>query len=150
IVRFGGSIYHLWQDFRLDVADPGLALFPNLDAFFGKPPFPPFPFAVLFQFAVGPDGRRPPAPQGFKTSANLPGFDALTRFSNGLTHYALFATDQWRATSKLTLNYGLRWEVDDRPHEFYESYYGAFQPRVGFAYSLLSDRLVWRAAAGIY
>jgi hypothetical protein len=149
-IKVGGDLYHVRQNFVVDVADPGMVLFPNLDAFLGKPPFPPFPFAVLFQFAVGPDGSRPPAPQGFKTSANLPAFDALTRYRSGLTHFALFATDQWRAAPRLTLNYGLRWDTDNRPAEFYQKYYKAFQPRAGLAYSLLSDRLVWRMAGGVY
>src|SRR5262249_45744153 len=118
--KVGGTFYHLRQDFRLDVADPALALFPNLDAFFGKPPFPPFPFAVLFQFVIGPDGSRPAAPQGFKTSANLPAFDPFIRYRSGLNHFGLYLTDQWKATPKLTLNYGVRWDVDNRPREFYD------------------------------
>ena len=67
----------------------------------------------------------------------------------GWLDYALFATDEWRVTPRLTLNYGLRWDVDDRPQEFYERYYEAFQPRLGLAYSFFSDRLVRRAAGGI-
>jgi hypothetical protein len=148
--KLGGDIYHLRENFVLDVADPGIAIFPNLDAFLGRPPFPPVPFAVLFQFVTGPDGTRPPAPIGFKKPANLPAFDALTRYLSGITHYGVFATDQWRATPKLTLNFGLRWDVDNRPSEFYDSYYKAIQPRAGVAYSFLSDRFVWRTAGGVY
>src|SRR5262249_6137419 len=61
-----------------------------------------------------------------------------------------FVQDQWRVTPHLTLNYGLRWDVDDRPKEFYDDYYKAVQPRLGIAYSLLADRLVLRASGGVY
>lgn len=149
-VKFGGQLYHLRLNITLDVADPAFAVFPNLDAFFGRPPFPPFPFAAGFSFAQAPDGTRPPAPREFTSSANLPIFDALTHDHSSLTHYALFAQDQWRVTPKLTLNYGLRWDVDDRPKELFDGYYKVFQPRAGIAYSLLADRLVLRAGGGIY
>jgi outer membrane receptor protein involved in Fe transport len=148
--KFGGKFYHLRFNIFLDAGDPGFGLFPNLDAFLGRPPFPPFPFAVIFGFAQAPDGARPPAPLGFTRSANLPAFAALTRDRSSLTHYALFAQDQWRVTPRLTLNYGLRWDVDDRPREFYDGYHKAVQPRVGVAYSLLADQLVLRVGGGVY
>ena len=89
-VRFGGNLYHLRQNFVLDASDPALVLFPNLDAFLGKPPFPPFPFPVLFDFVVGPNGERPPAPLGFTKSANFPLFDAYARYRNGLARLCAF------------------------------------------------------------
>ncbi len=148
-MKFGGDVYHISHDFYMDSSDPGNALFPNLDAFLGKPPFPPFPFAVVFGFMAGPDWKRPPALPGFAQPANLQ-WDPLQRYQSGTTHLGLFAQDQWHPWPKLTLNYGLRWDVDFMPQEFFQNYYKSFQPRFGLTYSMLSDRLVWRAGAGIY
>ena len=35
-------------------------------------------------------------------------------------HYSLFAQDDWRLSSKLTLSYGLRWDVAPRPFEVHD------------------------------
>jgi hypothetical protein len=91
--------------------------------------------------------------------------------------YAAFLQDSWRASSKLTLNYGLRWEAQVEPppitpassvffkpfigttsmgHAFpsdgtIPSDYKMFQPRLGFAWDVKGDASqVVRANAGMY
>jgi hypothetical protein len=77
-----------------------------------------------------------------------------------MNKYAGWAQDDWKATQKLTLNLGLRYdliwdafaqnvtflpfELPDRPQDA-----NNLQPRVGFAYSL-TDRTVLRGGAGLY
>jgi len=62
-------------------------------------------------------------------------------------YWGFFAQDQWRITPKLTLNYGLRWEFESGLGNVIDSYYGAWQPRVGLAYSP-DSRTVIRAGFG--
>jgi hypothetical protein len=88
----------------------------------------------------------------------------------------LFGQDSWRATKKLTLNLGLRWELyapitapqpggaanydpatgqvllaglgDVSPSAGVKTYYRNYAPRIGFAYQL-NDRTVLRGGYGI-
>lgn len=148
-LSFGGGLSNAHDRFYYDPFDPSYSVFPNLNAFSGKPPFPG-PFAVVFGFAIAPDGTRPAALKDFSAPANIPAYNARVHPENGQTNYALFAQDQWRLTRKLTVNYGLRWDVDHMPARYFRTYYKAFQPRAGIAYSLLNDRIVLRAGAGYY
>ena len=81
-------------------------------------------------------------------------------------NFSAFVQDAWRVTPKLTLTYGLRWEVNPAPSEangnlpltltgienpstaklatvgskFYNTTYGNFAPRIGIAYQPFSGR----------
>jgi len=147
--RFGGDISTAQDQFFYDPYDPAYIVFPNLAAFLGQAPFKG-PFIVTFGFTVAPDGTRPAAPKNWAAPANLPAFNNFVHQTNGQTAYALFAQDQWRAARHLTINYGLRWDVDLMPARVFERYYKAVQPRVGIAYAMLDDRVVLRTGAGYY
>ncbi|HEX6894202.1 MAG TPA: hypothetical protein VF146_02960, partial [Bryobacteraceae bacterium] len=148
-LAFGGDFSYDHIGFSYDPFDPAYAVFPNLSAFLGVAPFAS-PFAVVFGFSEASDGTRPPVPAGFSGPANLPIFNAQTHPDNAAESYSLYAQDQWRATRKLTINYGLRWDLDHMPPRYFATYYKNFQPRAGVAYSALQDRLVLRAGAGRY
>jgi outer membrane receptor protein involved in Fe transport len=64
-------------------------------------------------------------------------------------YWGFFAQDQWRITPKLTLNYGLRWEFESGLGNVIDSYYGAWQPRVGLAWSP-DGKTVVRAGFGTF
>ena len=78
-----------------------------------------------------------------------------------MTDYAVFGQDQWRVTSRLTLNFGLRWDTSNLPQptvtnpDFPATGYinqprTNFSPRVGLAFASQDGRTVLRAGAGIF
>ena len=92
-------------------------------------------------------------------------------FSQNVQRLGLYAEDSWRATARLTLNYGMRYDttfglfiasghdqsvnpalagngvINGIPHDYRK----AFAPRLGVAYALGSSRnTVLRAGAGLY
>ena len=69
------------------------------------------------------------------TNAFAPGLRNNYRFTLNHGYYGFFAQDQWRVTPKITLNYGLRYDLETGLSDQIASYYGAIQPRVGIAYS---------------
>ena len=72
-----------------------------------------------FQAAVNPQGKFPCASTANPTpdcTVNLPvGAPNFSR-SNRYKEYGLYLEDTWRITERLTLNYGLRWEVFGPQH----------------------------------
>ncbi len=64
-------------------------------------------------------------------------------------YWGIFAQDQWRITSKLTVNYGLRWDVESGLQNVIKTDFTALQPRVGLAWSP-DRRTVIRAGYGLF
>jgi hypothetical protein len=64
-------------------------------------------------------------------------------------YWAGFVQDSWRVTPKLTVNYGLRWDFESGLSQYVNNYYGAWQPRIGVAYSPDSKTVV-RAGFGMF
>ena len=83
------------------------------------------------------------------TNAFTPGLRDNYQFKLNHSYYGFFAQDQWRLTPKLTVNYGLRYDLETGLTDQIDTYYGAVQPRVGLAYAP-DNKTVIRAGAGLF
>jgi hypothetical protein len=72
-------------------------------------------------------------------------------FSVNLNHgyYGFFVQDQWKATPKLTVNYGVRYDFESGLSNQMDVSHKGFQPRVGLAYSP-DKKTVIRAGFGLF
>src|ERR1700675_4837819 len=62
-----------------------------------------------------------------------------------------YLQDKWRASQKLTLNFGARWEFESWPSGVLNTQWKNVDPRVGLAYSLGTSRnVVFRAGFGLF
>lgn len=67
-----------------------------------------------------------------------------------LPYWAIYGQDTWKALSNLTLNFGLRYEVDHRRQPLRTSY-SNFGPRVGFAWDpFKKSKTIVRGGYGIF
>jgi len=95
------------------------------------------------------DGTIPP-PVNTNWQSAYPASATSSYFSDINHGYVgLFVQDQWRLSTKLTLNYGLRWDLETGLGQEINTRYTGFQPRVGFAYSP-DKHTVIRAGFGIF
>ena len=94
-------------------------------------------------------GFEPPAIPTNWQNAYLP--TQAVNFSETLNHsyYGFFAQDQWRVNSKLTVNYGLRYDFESGLSKQINPDYKGIQPRIGFAFSPDSKTVI-RAGFGLF
>jgi outer membrane receptor protein involved in Fe transport len=130
-----------------------------------------FPARVIFASLGGPGVAGPtflnqtpvvfwfPLVNGATTRPALPvpftkdvpdSIETLTNTRIDHNSYGFFGQDEWRATQKLTLTIGLRYDFATYPSAFVtRNDLNNFQPRIGLAYSPTS-RTVVRAGFGIF
>ncbi len=67
------------------------------------------------------------------------------------TYDGLYIQDRWRATNRLTLNGGIRWEWETWPSNVLDTQWKNFDPRLGLAYNIGTKRnVVIRAGFGLF
>jgi hypothetical protein len=99
---------------------------------------------------------------GAKNYTNFQQDFGLSKYAYSTIDYALFIQDQWKPLSRLTINYGLRWDKETMPVPFapnpaipettkFNRDWRSFGPRVGVAYDLTGKgRTVLRGGYGMY
>ena len=110
------------------------------------------PFVLFFERFQAPNFTEPtfnPAVfQGGRISS------AIRNEAEGTLNHSydgLYVQDKWRATDRLTLNGGLRWEWETWPSNVLNTQWKNFDPRLGLAYNVGTKRnVVVRAGFGLF
>jgi hypothetical protein len=113
---------------------------PCLAAFFWGAPIGPGPF--------NPNAASPSVPTTWD-QAFLPSEASNFFVHVNHSYFGFFAQDQYKITPKLTVNYGLRYDVEAGLGFFVNGDHNNFQPRVGFAYAPDSKTVI-RSGFGIF
>ena len=130
--------------------------FASLDAFLGQGAFAatgPAPFVIFFErFDAASNFEEPTIdPSVFQGSSFSPAIRKQASGSLDHTYDGLYVQDKWRASNRLTLNAGIRWDWETWPSGVLDTQWKNFDPRVGLAYQIGTKRnVVVRAGLGLF
>ncbi|HXN22120.1 MAG TPA: carboxypeptidase regulatory-like domain-containing protein [Candidatus Dormibacteraeota bacterium] len=134
---------------------PFEADFANLDAYLGRGDFAesgPAPFVIFFERFQAPNFTEPSINTAVYKGSSFT--SAIRNQAQGIlvhTYNGLYFQDKWRATDRLTLNGGLRWEWETWPSGVLNTQWKNFDPRIGLAYALGTKRnFVIRSGFGLF
>jgi hypothetical protein len=153
-VSFGGNFNHV-------NTTESFPLFYPFEADFGcltPTPVCPFalstgsPFVIFMQRFQGPTFTEPNIdPAVYQGQRFTPAVRNQAKGELGHTYNGFYFMDKWRATDRLTLNYGLRYEWETWPSAALHSDLNNFDPRAGFAYNIGGKwNMVLRGGAGMF
>ena len=142
-LKSGIDLNHLRDESKWDLFFPARIIFPTLAAY---ETFTPavfwWPYLVTAPVHPGIDPSW--------TDDVPPSWEGDTRFALSHTSFGYFVQDHWQASSRLSLTYGARYDVELYPSQFItKKDFNNVQPRVGAAYAY-SPRGVVRAGYGIF
>ncbi|MEK7829962.1 MAG: TonB-dependent receptor, partial [Acidobacteriota bacterium] len=146
-LKFGADFSNIRDTTEWDLFFPARVIFTNLSGagptFFNHTP-------VVFWWPV-PNGTTQGVATPVPFTQAVPAqYQPLTVMKFDHNSVGFFGQDEWKATSKLTLTYGLRYDFETYPKEIVvRRDLNNFQPRLGLAYAF-SPRTVVRAGFGIF
>src|SRR5215510_7330400 len=145
-VKTGADINFIRNASKLDLFFPARVIFPSLPAFLAPTPAP-----VVFWWGLLNGSTTRPAVNVNPFTQDVP--DSLEPFTNSTVNhnsYGFFVQDEWRATQKLALTLGVRYDFETYPTVYVQrNDLNNIQPRLGFAYTL-NPRTVVRGGFGIF
>ena len=155
--KFGGDYNYLRDCTLWNLFFPARIIFPTLPRLLNftptLPPGPPNPTigpAVFFfpTLAGAPIGFQVPVNPFTQALPSAYGNNTFFKLDHSI--YGSFAQDQWKVTQKLSLNLGLRYDVEGYPSRYTPNRdYNNVQPRIGLAYSW-NPKGVVRAGFGLF
>jgi outer membrane receptor protein involved in Fe transport len=154
--KFGGDYNYLRNRSMWNLFFPARIIFPTLDRLVNfTPRTAPSPTTGPVAF-MWPILASSPAPGGYQvpvapfTQAVPDVYANTTNFTLNHSIFGGFVQDQWRATPKLSLSLGVRYDVEGYPSRYVQDRdVNNFQPRIGLAYNW-NPKGVVRAGFGIF
>jgi hypothetical protein len=162
-VSFGGDTNYVVTTESFPLFYPFEADYASLGAFLGTDgavagcptaPACPDPFVIFFERFQAPSFLEPTLPnftQVYQGGAIPNNIRNEAKGSMNHTYNGFFIQDKWRASSNLTVNYGLRWDFETWPSNALNNPYKNFDPRLGIAYNVGGPwHMVVRAGSGLF
>ena len=168
---FGGDYNFVRTTESFPLFYPFEADFPNLGAFLGNdgvvgpqcvspvgdpggpgPSGCQHPNVIFYERFQAPDFNEPTLDTSvYQGTRFTPAIRNQAEATLNHSYYGLYLEDKWRATGRLTLNGGVRWEWETWPSGVLNTQWKNFDPRLGVAYNLGSKRnVVIRAGFGLF
>ena len=142
-LKAGLDVNYLRDRSRFDLFFPARLIFPSLAAFQTFTP-------AVFWWPYLPTASSHPGISTTWTEASPAAWFNDTFFEMTHSSYGLFAQDQWKASSRLSLTYGLRYDLESYPVRFITKRdLNNLQPRAGAVYAYSPGGVV-RAGYGIF
>jgi len=161
-ISFGGDFNWVRSQETFPLFYPFEADFANLGAYLGNDgvvtgcataPVCPHPFVIFFErFDAASGFSEPSLDPAIYQGRRIPA--AIDKQATGIidhTYEGFFLQDKWRATDKLAITAGVRYEFETWPKALLNTYWGGVDPRLGVAYNLGGPmHVVLRAGAGLF